>query len=569
MVFLGTARVSALFIMALGPGLPEGELVARMEGGRTVGWISPLDAVSSGLTVVDLGDNWASTPFSPVDGETPPYRATSVALANERFGSGAEWDPARRDRYFELFGIFPSPSVVRGRLLDERRHSCHDAIEDGPIAALKATFAQWSKANSSAVLVLQAHLRCEGMLGLRETAGQFDGPTQEALRLYQRKQMLPETGTLDFETRIAMVADSRELDFRSLLRTLRERVTDAAGLIEDGSASATWQSVLDRQLDANEFRPALRPTPLPNGAPDLVSTATEAAALALGWTAPEAAREALFLHPPAKLRVAVRLPPPPFYHLRAINLRVEIDRGDVWLDYPLDRDDHLLPSPVRRRATLTVYATADNGVEIALVRWPTTIGGWKDERRPSGNVDLEYKGSAVGRRLWRDLLAGPAWFPPPTTPDKELIRRRPDGRWAADMEAIGPGYRSAYGLVAMLHHRPVSTTSGSALLVDQQIRSHGSGNYRSILRGSSHGCHRLFNHLALRLASFLLQHREHRSHGSQGKRYSRILHWKDKHFALRAETRGYLYELVPPVPIDVLPGKIVHRRRSGPQKRVD
>jgi hypothetical protein len=201
--------------------------------------------------------------------------------------------------------------------------------------------------------------------------------------------------------------------------------------------------------------------------------------------------------------------------------------------------------------------------EVPLVRWGTTIGGWKDEKE-DGSESLAYKESPVGRHYWRDLVAAPAWFPPPTTPDRELVRRRPDGKWAADDDAVGPGYRSAYGLVALFHHRALTTGEGAQAYADIEIRTHGSANYRSILRGYSHGCHRLFNHLALRLGSFVLAHAEHERRGPIEERYGRILRWKGKTLMLRADSRGYRYELTPPIPVDVLPGRPV-RSRSVPR----
>jgi hypothetical protein len=128
---------------------------------------------------------------------------------------------------------------------------------------------------------------------------------------------------------------------------------------------------------------------------------------------------------------------------------------------------------------------------------------------------------------------------------------------------MGPGYRSAYGLVALFHHSAVATSGGGLAYADIEIRTHGSGNYRSILRGSSHGCHRLFNHLALRLGSFVLAHSEHERRGLVAERYGRLIHWKGRTLRLRAESRGYRYELLPPIPIDVLPGRTV-RSKAAP-----
>ena len=55
------------------------------------------------------------------------------------------------------------------------------------------------------------------------------------------------------------------------------------------------------------------------------------------------------------------------------------------------------------------------------------------------------------------------------------------------------------------------------------MRAHGSVSYGSILRGTSHGCHRLYNHLAVRLTGFLVRHRAHIRRGSIPARYLRDL----------------------------------------------
>ena len=59
------------------------------------------------VTRLDLGDQWVPTIFSETPDRPQSYRQTFVALANERIGEGRSWDTARRDRYFELYGIFP------------------------------------------------------------------------------------------------------------------------------------------------------------------------------------------------------------------------------------------------------------------------------------------------------------------------------------------------------------------------------------------------------------------------------------------------------------------------------
>ncbi len=536
------------------------------------------EAPHPGLTIVDLSDDWAPAIFSETPEQPQPYRQTFVDLANERLGEGRAWEAARRDRYFELFGIFPSVSVVSARLLDEPRHACHAVVDDTALRQLRRTLAPWTPSKESeksalaaALVAVGQHLACEGLgkglgKGLERTAPvhpTFDAALQDALGSYQRRHMLPSPGTLDVETRDSLLTDSRELDFRTLLRVLRERVVDATGLIEDGSAANAWEPILGRFIDSSEYRRSMRPRPLERGAPDLVDRATEAAAMALGWTSPPLAAQAMQSGPPD--RVAIRLPRLPAYHAAPASLRAEVDRGDVWTSYPLDGDGHPLPSPVKNRPTFTLYVRSSDG-EIPLVRWPTTIGAWKAEKLDGEHEALRYKASPVGRRYWRDLVAAPAWFPPPTTPDRELVRRRADGSWTADEVGVGPGYRSAYGLVALIHNRAVATAGGNTEFVDIEIRTHGSGNYRSILRGSSHGCHRLFNHLALRLGSFVLAHAGFARRGVIDERYGRTIAWKGRILKLRAESRGYRYELVPPIPVDVLPGRTV-RSKEPPMFR--
>jgi len=545
---------------AIPPETPCAE-IPRYENGREVGRVCPSE-LAPGLSVIALGDRWAPRIFSETPDHPQPYRDVFVELANGQLEDRDDLSTAHRDRYFELFGIFPSLGIIRARLLDEPRHACHAAIDDEELRALTRTLAPWnvtsSRATAAALTMVQRHLQCEGLLSQRAINGKFDGAMQEALRLYQRRHMVPSAGVLDADTRATLLTDSRELDFRTLLRTLRERVVDATGLIEDGSAADAWEPVLGRFIESSEYRHPLRSGGLEGGAPDLIARATEAAARALGWTSPADATHALAHPHPAQ--VALRLPPLPAYHQSPMRLRVEIDRGDVWTSYPLDHEGKPRPSPAKNRPTLTLFALTTTG-EVPLVRWPTTIGAWKPEKFEDGSESLRYKESPVGRSYWRDLLVAPAWFPPPTTPDRELMRRGPDGKWIADRDGVGPGYRSAYGLVALVHHRAVGASGSGTVFVDLGIRSHGSGNYRSILRGSSHGCHRLFNHLAIRLGSFLLAHHDNVRHGVLDERYQRTIPWRGRTYKLRASSRGYRYELVPPMPVEVLPGRTVRSKR--------
>jgi hypothetical protein len=115
-------------------------------------------------------------------------------------------------------------------------------------------------------------------------------------------------------------------------------------------------------------------------------------------------------------------------------------------------------------------------------------------------------------------------------------------------QAFGPGYASAYGLVAAFH----VTKAGH----DNQVRTHGSVNYMSILNSFSHGCHRLFNYRAVRLFSFVLRHRNFERKGQSKIGYSNRFEHKGEEFHTDLRTRGYYYELKPPVPVNVLEGNI-------------
>jgi hypothetical protein len=261
--------------------------------------------------------------------------------------------------------------------------------------------------------------------------------------------------------------------------------------------------------------------------------------------------------------VAVRLPPLPAYHLPHMELRVEIDRGEVWFSPPVQAGGRARPRPVRRRPTLTLYAR-DAAGEIALVRWPTTIGGWKTQQRRDGSLALSYKESRVGAALWRDLLALPTWHPPPGIPVRKLLVRTRGG-WAPKRESIGPGYRAAYGLVALVHHEPIAVAGAPdapPFLADRRIRTHGSPSYRSIVRGESHGCHRLYNHLVVRLSGFLVRHRQHVRHGLVPSSYRRVLAFEGREIPLETAHRGYRFELAPPVPVTVLEGEVRGSRRA-------
>lgn len=599
---------------------PQGSIPVWADGQQR-GMVTRGQAAARGLTVLDLGDDWTPVIFHehPSLGAQgrQPYRAELIRLSNELQENGRPRRPRDVDgRYLELYGIFPTFHVLRQRLADDERHECHDAIDDAPIEAMEralrpgadlqaqrrrvgsiawirgrleeqvrrrrlssiddlAEHRTWGRdlrrmrqleATVAGIRAAQGHLRCEGYLHSRAQDGVLDAWSGQALRTWQSRHMIIALASqLDEATRTTLAMDSRELDYISTLRSLRERVSQASGRIEDGSASNSWATVMGRRLEHDdEYHWVSRLDPLPDGAPDLLSTATEAAARALGWTDPAAARAWLDAH--ARERephrfVAVELPPAPAYHSAHMDLRVEIDRGDVWYTFPYTDDGRPRGFPVQRRPTFVIYARHE-GREIPLVRWNTTIGSWQPEINPQGGVGMRYKESDVGPRVWRDLIAGPAWLPPPSTPDDELLSRR-NGRWVPNRSITGPGYDSAYGLAMVIHHLVRGEGESESDWTDRGIRSHGSVSYRSILRGYSHGCHRLFNHLAVRMTSFLVRHRRHVVHGRIAALYRREIRPEAAEGAeppepvtLEIDTRGFRYELTPPVPVEVREGRV-------------
>jgi len=587
----------------------------------------PSDLVQADLTVVDLSDDWTPQLFDvPDDAPALPYRDTLLTLQAEAWDDDPKWDRARHDRYLELYGVFPTFTVVGRRMQEHERHACRRAVKDEALALLEWETDPWKgltrqraalqsatqlleqleaerasreldsidglssdrlygrllsryrriTITAAAITAMQEHLECEGLITRKVESGLFDEPTIVAMQSYQRKEMLV-GWRLDQQTASALMADPLESDFRSLLRVLRERVTDATGLLEDGSALSQPGLVVGRSLDSEAFRGARGHAPLETGAPDLISRATDAAARALGWTEPKAAREFLNryfvgngdVQPP--LRVALPLPPRPAYHSAHMRLRVEVDRGDVVYEFPHSTAGARLAQLVEQRPATTLYA-ANGDTEVALIRWGTTIGGWKPERNAVRKMAMVYKGSPVGPRLWRDIVATPAWIPPSSTPRRDLVRPRTGGGWAAKKDLFGPSYASAYGLVMLIHHREAQDRNGETILYDEGIRTHGSVRYDSIHHGTSHGCHRVHNHRAVRLAGFLLKHRRNKLRGPIELNYTRSFSWYRKAIRLHFDSRGYRFELTPPVPVEVLKGHILGKQtkpatRSKPLPR--
>lgn len=552
------------------------------------------DARDKGLLVIDLSDAWTPLQFQGIDGgeqDAPSYRSTYLDLADERTDKG----PLGRRRYLEPHGILPTLRVVLERLRERERHQCHDAIDDSALDSGVGVFREESfaegrarlslekkirrnlemqrerrglaalrelgevspyyerqlerlgrlESKTKAIEAMQNHLRCDALLQ-RASDGILSWNTSGALRLYQRRNFLRPTAFLDPGTRQALKRSAEENDVRTALRVLRERVAEAASLIEDGSASDQFAPIVGRVLDDPALVRAVGAKPLANAAPDRIGETTNRVAVELGWRDADSIRAFLERHAVqggfAAVKVAVSAPPEPSYHSEHMELEVVIDPGDT----------RRTSRPTRRQAefrpTLTIYAI-DGARRIPLVRWPTTVGGWQDKRLPDGGVVKRYMGSVQGDVVWRDLYVEPRWLPPDHTPGKDVIKRDEHGKWRLDRELLGPSYRSAYGLGMLVHHKVV-TNREKEIFVDRGIRTHGTGNTLSLARSDSHGCHRLLGLHINRLSAFLLRHRRHERRGIQPTMYKQTFHFK-KSFSVSIRERGYLYELTPPVPVRV------------------
>ena len=585
----------------------EGECITAewIENGETKGQICVADAQARGLTIVDLSESWTPTLFQPApDGQVSGFRAKYLELAAEKGDRGE----TGLDHLAELYGIVPALSIVRARLADDARHACHAAIDPKPILLLDRPLAQdnqkelkawsighdwlgmqldkekarrkladvseleadpkwneryirWKKLGEliNALTIAQQKLHCEGWLGDDYVNGEFGWRMGNAVEAFQRRNFLMPTERLDKDTRDALQLDSHELDFRLALRVLRERVIEASGILEDGTAGGGPAPVLGRQLDPPAMRAARGHQPMPNAAPDLVDAATEAAAKQLGWTGPAETRAFLERHA-GGARVAIALPPVPAYYKPHMELSVVVDRGDVWYDEQPPANRRI----VAHRPTFVIYAD-DSGTKRPLVKWPTTIGGWADQRLPGGGIVQKWKESDVGPRVWQNLTAAPTWLPPPSTPDRDLVKNLYNGHWALKNELLGPGPHSAYGMVLLEHLQSVKLKNGTERLDDNGIGTHGSASVTSIVNGTSHGCHRLYNQLAVRLGDFLLHHRDHAVRGEvKADYYRRVVH-NDEVFKAQVDTRGFQYELTPPIDVVVNRGNIKSKRKIPPR----
>jgi hypothetical protein len=616
-------------------------------------------ARAAGLLDVDLTDGWAPFIFQDSSGATGDaakpnaYRATFVALANDRVDPDGGSPHRGEHNYLEVFGIPPTLSVLAARVeedLQPARRACFDGLDLEPLrrftgevgyldrerakrAYLEAVHdADWVRKQSTsepskgseppalgsgggaayarrgsangavdpaliqslrddpkkrgrvdrylrgqarlrAVRAAQAYLACARLLSpdarTRFTDGMFDLPTHEALAEWERKNDIFGWGFLGGETLANLLRPALDLHLDTFKRILAERVADAAGIVEDGSTA--------RAKSPPTYRDAAGVThPVPN----LIQQHVDALLASVHVATPEDLVAFLRSHAAIAgldvLHVAFRAPPLPPYYGDAVSdghadghadgdgskavaaemdLSVEIDRGDVWYDFPYDGRGRPIEQRRDHYPHLTMFVHW-NDQKIPLCRWRTTIGSWRSEVHPDGRIYMKYKNSDIGARVWKNIVAGPVWIPPDGTPARDLLTRKVLDRNVGPVtvvksDVMGPGFQSAYGLVLAIHIDP---KRGG---FDNQIRTHGSVDYTSIAKRFSHGCHRLVNNRAVRLFDFVLRHRTFRRIGDVPLRVRRKLSVDDKEYAYKLDTRGYYYELLHPVPVDVSEGRVM------------
>jgi hypothetical protein len=570
-------------------------------------WIDAQAAVAAGYTLVDLGDDW--TPYILAEQHDEAgrplqnrYRRVFIGLETDALDSDGEPLEPGEKNYLELYGIFPAFSVLRTRFLEDQSRSCLDAagqpaleavetvsyvspedtrkverrlgrirkeLEEArhkahakTLAALvvkrpelepKLKLLERRAAEKLAMAEVEKRLTCEGLLGHKKahlhTTGVYDDAMRLAVRQFQQKNMIYEANYLRRKTMDALSRAMLDNDHDALLRGLRERVVDAAGVVEDGSADG--RSGPPQYQAASGQREMVR---------NLADEYTKAAASQMGLDTAAGALAFFARHPATDfghLRAAVKLPGRPEYYAPHMDLSIVVDRGDVWYDPPFDENDHWHAQPRKHYPSLTLMLRYRNQ-NIPLTRWRTTVGGWRAEQASNGYEYYRYKGSDIGPRVIRHVTSGPVWIAPASTPIRSLVKGKIINKsWQqiVNYDELGPGYLSAYGVVAGYFVVPGKDGRND---FDNGIRAHGSSDYLSIYsqNGYSHGCHRLPNHLAIRMYDFLLHHRIVRVEGDAPMAFSRQFLFKESVYEMRIPSRGFIFTLEPPLPVNVLEGEI-------------
>lgn len=576
--------------------------------GLAQGEVDGAKAEEQGNLLLDLGEDW--TPYILTERSSPDeeiksnsYRATYLALARGEFPKDRHGYRAKEDQYLELYGILPTLALLRQRFEEVRALECADELDltalqsfDGFLAYDKgrrparrlaryellepqmaalvtqagvqsvreltrehaADDEQWEQIEEyktlapeiEAIAAAQTRLECEGFFPGRAkyTPGLFDWLTHEALAEFERRHRVYGWGFIGSDTLAVLQKTPLETEQEAVIRVLTERAMHAAKVIEDGSTS-TLRKGEPRTYETEDGQVL----PIPNFEAEL----RERVIHAFGLHTPESTYawlQSLGEIPAEKVVALEGIDLPPYYG-DSMDLSVTIDRGDVWYEFPFDEKGKPRSQPVARRPRLTISVNY-NDQTIPLARFGTTVGGWRGEFI-DGAVMWAYKGSPVGKRVWSRIAAAPVWVPPESTPPRVMLTRKRDKTYDIDYHTTGPSYASAYGLVAAYHRKFYRSPDGTLQVGgDEGIRTHGSVDYMSIMRRHSHGCHRMHNHIAVRLMSFVLEHRPHTRYGHEQMQYRREFEFEEERYVMEFDEGGYNFVLDESLPVEVLPGRI-------------
>ena len=244
--------------------------------------------------------------------------------------------------------------------------------------------------------------------------GSYDTRDAQAMLDFQQKNVVIAQADITRATLEALARPPLENNFAALRRVLTERAAARRRLPRGRRPSAVrvGSSGVPDLPGADGGRQRARPG----------GQATDALLARLGIATPADAVAFFRRHPREDfrwLKVAVRLPAAARVLRPHMDLSAEIDRGDIWYDFPYDDKGERLPQPRERYPSLTLFVQW-RGERVPLVRWRTTIGGWRAELASDGEEYFRYKDSDVGPRVWRHVVAAPVWIPPP---------RRRSARW--------------------------------------------------------------------------------------------------------------------------------------------
>ncbi len=585
--------------------------VAFWKDGSSHGDVDAARADEQGHLLLDLGEEW--TPYILTEatgdeelGTTSEYRTTYLALARGEFPDDRHGYRAEKDQYLELYGILPTLTLLRERFRAVRALECANELDleslqqfDGFLAYQKgrrparrlaryellkpqiealvaraeveslaqvarlhaADDEEWASVEEyrnlapgiEAIVAAQARLQGEGFFEGRgaHTPGLFDWRTHEALAEFERRHRVYGWGFIGDDTLAVLQQSPVDTEHEAVIRVLTERAVHAAQVIEDGSTSMLRDDKprTYKTEDGKEL-------PIPNLEADL----RERVITAFGLQTAESTSawlESLGELPATRI-VAVENIELPAYYADVMELSIATDRGDVWYEFPYDEEGRARSQPVSRRPRLTIFVNY-NDQKIPLARFGTTVGGWRGEFI-DGQVMWRYKGSPVGKRVWSRISAAPIWVPPESTPPRVMLtkrRKRGEEFFEVDYHTTGPSYASAYGLVAAYHRKYYRSPDGKIQVGgDEGIRTHGSVDYMSIMRRHSHGCHRMHNHIAVRLMSFVLEHRPHTRYGQQPMVYRREFEFEEETYLMEFDKGGYNFVLEEPLFVEVLPGRV-------------